>query len=145
MPEIPASKELVELVFAALDHAIASVESGGPLIPFVMAHSGSEKKLTRFMAATLDDAVAQARHFTRIQPPTVTRVALAVDGFINNAEGIKQDAILVEAHERGAAKAVFFCQRYVPASSGTKAATIGNAAYLGEKDPLMRTGGHAAL
>lgn len=34
MSETGASDGLIELVFAALDHGIGSVSSGGPLIPF---------------------------------------------------------------------------------------------------------------
>ena len=42
------SQELIDVAFAALDHGIDSVREGGPLIPFVMSETGSERTLTRY-------------------------------------------------------------------------------------------------
>ena len=53
------SQELIDLAFAALDHGIDSVREGGPLIPFVMSETGSERTLTRFAAEMLEEGLEE--------------------------------------------------------------------------------------
>ena len=53
------SQELIDVAFAALDHGIDSVREGGPLIPFVMSETGSERTLTRFAADMLEEGLEQ--------------------------------------------------------------------------------------
>ena len=135
MSEIPASDELLDLVFAALDHGIGSVEDGGPLIPFVLAETAGGRELTRFAAETLEEGVAQARQHAGAS--AADRVAVAYDGYLT-VEGERSDAIFVEAQERTAPSSVVFAQRYRPGGRLRKFATVGNAAFAGEGDGLFR-------
>jgi hypothetical protein len=133
--EIPASDELLDLVFAALDHGIDSVSEGGPLIPFALAETPEGRTLTRFATGHLEEGVAQAREHTR-EIPEATLIAIAYDGYLT-IEGERSDAIFVEGQERGASSSVVFAQRYRPGGRLRKFSTIGNAAFAGEGDGLF--------
>ena len=54
-----ASDELMDLVFAALDHGIDSVRGGAPLTPFVIKEDAAGRSLARFVAATLEEGQAR--------------------------------------------------------------------------------------
>jgi hypothetical protein len=126
--EIPASEELIELIFAALDHGIESVRDGGPLIPFLITESEDGRELMRFAAETLEEGQAQARRHAKSSG--AERVALAFDGYLT-VDDERSDAVFVEAHEQGAASSVVFAQRYRPASRLRKFSTVGNPAFTG--------------
>ena len=126
-------KNLMELVFLALEPRIDSVRSGGPLIPFLITE-GDEKKLQRFAAERLEEGVAEAQAAASSLDAATQAYAIAHDGYIT-VEGTKYDAILVEAAERGSPTGFVFAQRYRPKKGlfrGLK--TIGNAASLGEAE-----------
>ena len=135
MSEIPASDELMDLVFAALDHGIDSVSEGGPLIPFALAVGSEGRALTRYAAEALEDGVAQARDHAR-ENPELNLVAIAYDGYLT-IEGERSDAIFVEGQERSAAASVVFAQRYRPGGRLRKFTTIGNPAFVGEGEGLF--------
>ena len=135
MSEVPPSDQLLDLVFAALDHGIESVQEGGPLIPFALTEGSDGRNLTRFVAETLEEGQQQARSHLRGQGATA-RAAIAYDGYLT-VDGERSDAVLVEGHERGQAASVTFAQRYRPGGRLRKFTTIGNAAFLGEGDPLL--------
>jgi hypothetical protein len=81
MSETGASDELIELVFAALDHGIGSVSSsGGPLIPFILTEDEEGRRLARFVAETLEESLAQARR--QAASSDAVRVAIAYDGYL---------------------------------------------------------------
>jgi hypothetical protein len=134
MSEIPASEELIDLVFAALDHGVESVKDGGPLIPFVVTDSAEGRDLTRFAAETLEEGQEQARRHA--SSSGADRVAVAYDGYLT-VEGARSDAVFVEAQERGTASSVLFAQRYRPGGRLRGFATVGNAAFAGEGDGLF--------
>lgn len=134
MSEIPASEELIEVAFAALDHAIDSVKDGGPLIPFVIAESEEGRDLTRFASETLEEGHAQARRHAGSS--AANRVAVAYDGYLT-VEGERSDAVFVEAQERGAELSVIFAQRYRPGGRLRRFSTIGNAAFAGDGEGLF--------
>jgi hypothetical protein len=133
--EIPASDELADLVFAALDHGIESVREGGPLVPFTLVDGPDGRSLARFVAETLEQSVEEARRKLRGEG-TAERGAIAYDGYVT-VEGERWDAIFVEGQERGQAASVIFAQRYRPGGRLRKLTTIGNAAFLGEGDALF--------
>lgn len=134
MSEIPATEELVDVVFAALDHGIDSVRDGGPLIPFVLAEDPEGRSLTRFAAETLEEGQAQAREHAGSSD--AARIAIAFDGYLT-VEGERSDAILVEAQERGTDSSVIFAQRYRPGGRLRKFSTVGNAAFTGRGEGLL--------
>lgn len=61
------SIEMNDLVLAALDHGIASVEEEGPFISFVMTvNLQGEKTLTRFAQELLEEGLEAARSISRV-------------------------------------------------------------------------------
>lgn len=128
MSEIPASEELLEVIFAALDHAVESVKDGDALIPFALAERAEGRTLTRFAAETLEEGQEQAR--AHAASGDADRVAIAYDGYLT-VEGERSDAVFVEAQERGAQGSVIFAQRYHPGGRFRKFSTVGNAAFAG--------------
>ena len=136
MSEIPASEQLAELVFLALDHGIESVRDGGPLTPFAVTEaSDGERALTRFVAETLEGGYSTARE--HVAKSDAERAVVARDGYLT-VEGVRTDAIFVEGQERGERQAcIVFAQRYRPGGRLRKFQTIGNAAFVGDGDPLF--------
>ena len=102
--------ELHELAFVAMEHALSSIEHGGPLIPFAITEGDEGRKLLRFVADRLEEMQAHGRMQLAENPPS-QRAVFAWDGYQTTAEG-RFDAIFVEAYENGAAGGILISQRY---------------------------------
>lgn len=106
------SVEMNDLMFAALDHAVASIEEAGPLVPFAMTiNKGGDKKLTRFALELLEQGLEAAQAHIHGEKDNIKAYAIAWDGFIT-IEGNKWDCVLVEAGELGTEQGVLLAQRY---------------------------------
>jgi hypothetical protein len=130
-PSFDMSEQLLDLVFAALDHGIESARSGSPFTPFVMTVIGEKKTLYRFVADDFETAVNKAREYIGTLPQDVIVYAMALDGFVT-LENIKQDAVIVEAEERDKGFGVLFAQRYRPLQDTQSFEVIGNPVCLGQ-------------
>lgn len=129
--------ELTDLTSFALDHAVNSVSSGGPLIPFVVVENVQGRRLARFAAATLEEGVAQARnHLATADHGDARRLAVAYDGYLS-IDGGRWDAVYIEAQDTGTAQAFVFPQRYKPKARLRKFRSVGDAVSLGAVDPLV--------
>ena len=135
MSEIPASDELIEFVFAALDHGTGMVKEGGSLIPFVISETPKGQELTRFVSETLKEGREQAKQHA--SSSEADRVAVVYDGYLT-AEGERSDAVFVEAQERGTESSVIFAQHYRAGSRLRKFSTIGNAVFSGRAEGLFQ-------
>ena len=127
------SSALTELVFLTLDHAIESVSGGGSLVPLLFIERSDGRELRRFASDTLEESqVAMRRAVAELD--NATAYATAYDGYMN-FEGIKWDAVLSEAAERGAPSGVFFAQRYQPKKGlFGKFKAVGNAALIPDRE-----------
>ena len=134
---LDASERLSDLAFLALDHGISSIEKSGPLVPFVVTEGSGERQIHRFVAEPYEESVAKARAYCATLAPSIAAYALAYDGYITLG-GVKYDAIIVHAAERGGGDAYLVAQRYKPTTAGNPLAPIGNAAYLGREATLFR-------
>jgi hypothetical protein len=124
---------LATLAFMAPDHGIDSIREGGPLTPFVMHEDrDGQRHLNRFVAETLEEGVGRAREFARDDVPA-ERIAVAWDGYLT-VDGVRSDAIFVEAQETGETSSVILAQRYRPKARLRKFETIGNPALCGHGD-----------
>jgi len=127
--------KLNDLMFLALDHAVDSVrESSDLLTPFVMAEKdGDQRILTRFMDERLERGVEQAKKFIEEKKDNFDRYAIAWDGFVT-IEGIKWDAMLVEAGDKMSETGILLCQRYQKKKGLFKNGIepVGNAALVGK-------------
>lgn len=106
------SVDMNDLMFAALDHAVASIEEAGPLIPFAMTISkAGDKKLTRFALELLEQGLEAAQAHVHSEKENFKAYAIAWDGFIT-IEGKKWDCVLVEAGELSTEQGTLLAQRY---------------------------------
>ena len=106
------SIEINDLMFAALDHAVASIEEAGPLVPFAMTVSNSgDRKLTRFAFEMLEQGLEAAQAHVESEKANIKAYAIAWDGFVT-IEGKKWDSIFVEAGELATEQGVLLAQRY---------------------------------
>jgi hypothetical protein len=123
-------KQTAELAFFALDHAIASIQPHGPLIPFVLVEQEGKRTLHRCVADTLEAGLAQAKQLAKSQLDACDRLVIAFDGFVTS-EGVRTDAIYVQVFERAAEQGVQLLQRYKPTGLLKKNKRIGNPMMAG--------------
>ncbi len=121
--------DLADLAMFTLEHALDSIEQGGPLIPLVFADTGEGRQGHRFMAGTLEDGLAQARAFVG-EGAAWRRAALAFDGYLTNAEG-RRDAIHVHGWDRDSGAAVKVAHAYVPGQETQPLQRLGDPLFLG--------------
>lgn len=136
--ELGATEQVMNLMFAALDHALDSIREGGDLVPFRMSLSrDGERHLDRFAGAGIDSSRAAMLSSTQSLAADRVAYAIAAEGFIT-IEGYRYSAILVESADREMPSAIHFMQRYRPWRANLPMAEIGNPAYLGQTANLFQ-------
>lgn len=124
----PAVRRLAEL---ALGQALeAVVRRGSPMAPFVVLDGPDGPVLGRFEGEA-GAAVARAREHAR--GSDAARVAVAWDGYLT-VQGVRQDAVLVEASDRGL-PSVVVAHRYRETVEGTVA--VGRPVVVGSREALL--------
>lgn len=125
------SPELRSLTEITLAHALeAVVAAGSPMLPFAVTEGPEGRLLCRFEGDPTA-AVDRAREHARAaQGP---RAAVAWDGWLTVA-GIRQDAVVVQASERGRA-GVVVAHRYRETLEGT--VVVGKPVLVGPGDPVL--------
>jgi hypothetical protein len=122
----------LELILFALDHGIESVQGGGPLIPFLLTTGSGRPTLQRFVAESLERSREMVAAAAGNLPADVSLYAFAIDGYLHSDADERQDAIIVEAGQRGQATAFFFAQRYRPKDVTQDLEKLGGPAWVGE-------------
>ena len=125
------SPELRTLTEITLAHALeAVVDAGSPMRPFAVTEDGGGRTLVRFdgePGAATDRAREHAR--TSAGP----RAAVAWDGWLT-VGGIRQDAVVVQASERGRT-GVVVAHRYRETLEGT--VVVGKPVLVGPGDAVL--------
>jgi hypothetical protein len=126
------SEELINFALFALDHAAGSVvDSGGPLVPFVLTEVRGQRKIDRFAMGRYEEAVQVARiHLHAQAAGGLDAAVVAWDGYVT-VEGRRTDAVFVEASAVGEAESVVMAQRYEKRGLRRKVSTVGDAALVG--------------
>lgn len=133
-----ANETLMELMFTGLDHGIDSVkDSGGPLVPFLLTEKDGEKKLARFVTDRLEEGPVLARKQLVEQADLADFAVVAYDGYVT-IEGTKFDAVMVEGYDKNDAIGYVLAQRYQPKKILSKFKTIGNAAFMGTEENILK-------
>jgi hypothetical protein len=127
-------EEIFDLVYAALDDGVASL-SDGTLLPFAMIEGPSGRRLARFVAEPYEEGVRRAG-LAVAEQRDAHRVLIAYDGYVT-LDGVRSDALVIEAHDRRRTHGVTFALRYRPASSEGGFEVIGDPAFTGPGDPLL--------
>jgi hypothetical protein len=124
---------LNDLMFKALDHALWCVHDGELLVPFVM----TEGTLTRFVAERVEEGKTQAEKFLAEQTNEPV-IVLAYDGYLTR-DGVKNDAIFIQAFDKTEEKGVLLAQRYQHKTRAQSFLQIGNPAIVAYLDnPLFQ-------
>ena len=94
--------ELMDLMFAALDHAVKLFDrrcrwADDPIRPM---RRGDKAELHRFVAATVEKKIEHAREFIKHVGPEITQVALAYDGYVT-VDDVRTDAVLIDVQAAG--------------------------------------------
>jgi hypothetical protein len=133
---VPDDSDLLDLVFVALDHGISSLSVAGeePFTPFLLTHDESGRRLMRFVADTYEGSIAAARSHAATLPQSAQMAALAFDGFVT-MEGVRSDAVVVQAQRRGSRNSSIYFQRY--RREGSRIVEVGNAVGPTENDKLL--------
>jgi hypothetical protein len=126
------SPELLELVLFALDHGIESVRGGGPLIPFLLTTGTGRPMLQRFVAESDARSREMAEDAASKLPADVNLYALAVDGVLRGETGERQEAVIVEAGQRGGGAAFLFAESYQPKDVTQDFQVLGKPVHVGE-------------
>lgn len=127
--------ELMDVMFAALDHAVGSIaHAGGPMTPFVLCAEGDRAELHRFVAATVEEGLERAREFVQSLGPEISQVALAYDGYVT-IDDVRSDAVMIEVQAAGTPTSDVFAQRYEIA--GGSLSEIGNAKHVAIEQPSL--------
>ena len=133
IPEPLPSPQVGALAAFGLQHAIASIRRGGPLVPLVIAETSAGRSMERHLAERLEDSVELARDSARAS--SADRIAVLYDGYLTLDHG-RTDAIFAEIHERGSAIAHVFARRYTPRGVLRRNSARGDVVYLGPAAPL---------
>ena len=129
-----SSEQLQDLALQALDHALGSLEGGEPLIAFALVANDNGIRLTRFIAESLEEGVEQGRtRLAGMSPAEAQIAAFAYDGYLR-LDGVRSDAIFVEAQARGMTVSASIAQRYKPSEGPPD--LIGDPADAGDVAPL---------
>lgn len=125
------SPELRALTEIALAHALeAVVEAGSPMLPFAVTEGPEGRLLCRFEGEPRA-AAERARAHARVSEGP--RAAVAWDGWLTVA-GIRQDAVVVQASERGRT-GVVVAHRYRETLEGT--VVVGRPVLVGPGDAVL--------
>lgn len=131
---------LVDLIYSALEHGVASVaESGGPLIPFLLVQNGEDIRIHRFDADELVEGIAAAENFARELEAAPEYFVIAFDGYLT-VDDRKDDAIYVKGFAGDERDGYVFAQRYIPASDDNDFQPYENVAYV-DNEPNPRLAG----
>lgn len=134
-----SSEQLQALAWQALDHAISSLDGGGPLVPFALVAGDKGVQVARFAADSLEEGVEGGRAvLASLSPEDGHMAALAYDGYLTR-DGVRSDAVFVEAQQRGMVASASIAQRYRP--SGGAPELLGNPADAGDVAPLLSDSG----
>lgn len=131
-PSLRPSPDLLELILFALDHGIESVRGGAALVPFLLTTGSGRPTLARFVADSLDRSREMVAEAANQLPADVNLYAFAVDGYLRGESDQPQDAIIVEAGQRGDSAALIFSQTYQPKNVTQDFQVLGKPVHVGE-------------
>jgi hypothetical protein len=131
---IPSSvnEQLLALVSFTVEHALASIEQGAPLIPFLISEKDGERLLGRFFTGRLEDSVEELVRNAQATISSVDRLALAFDGYVTS-DGLKAEAIVVRATESSEGLSHNFGQRYTRSARDLRTVRLGELMFLGSE------------
>ncbi|MFT5834168.1 MAG: hypothetical protein ACI97N_001802 [Cognaticolwellia sp.] len=134
-----AKEGLVELMFKGLDHGIGSIqESEGLLIAFSIFGQNEELEIVRFETEKVEDGQIHAQQYLREMEEKPNFAIIAFEGIVTMEENKEFDAIVVEGFEKNDTTGYVLAQRFKRKTAESKFEPIGNAAYLGNCENVLK-------
>jgi hypothetical protein len=125
-----ASAELKDLVFAAVDHAMAMLQKHKTTLqPYALINNDSKTVIQLFHPEDLSQGVEMFEKTIAQIAEKPDRLVFCSDGFISNGE-TRFDAVLVRAYEKTDKHFYLLAQRYKHAIEGNEFEVIGNPVFL---------------
>lgn len=132
-------QEYFDFAYIGLDHGINSIaDSGGPLIPFVLTQTGSERKLQRFVTEKYEDGPLEAERYLKDLTIKPDKALVAFDGFIT-IDGQRSDAIIVKCYDKFEDEGLILAQRYTSKKDNNGIEPTGNATLMGKDLNLLKS------
>lgn len=133
-----AKEALVELMFKGLDHGVSSIEDEeGLLVAFTIFEENKELKIVRFVTEKAQDGEIEAKaHLTKMEQKPELAI-IAYDGIVT-IENQEFDSIIIEAFDENDSTGYVLAQRFIRKTADTKFEPIGNAAFLGNCDNILK-------
>lgn len=131
------SKRLMDHVFLAVEEGLLPLKAGRPLTPFILAITKEGVIMRRFTDEKMSDALDRAyQELAELNEDTLA-YALVFDAVVTVDEK-DSDAVMVEVGERNVPQGYRFVQRYQPKQGTNPMYTIGQVAYMGEAELLLK-------
>ena len=100
----------MDIAFLGLDHGVNSVDGGEDLVPFAMTDNGGGLVLSRFVADTFEQGLANAREHVRAAT-SLMRAVIVYEGFMT-MDGKRQPTVVAEAYRKGDEFGIVLVQRF---------------------------------
>lgn len=128
------NQHLEAVTFEALDYALYSRHDiKDVFVPFMMLHSGGDKKLVRLVGGS--DPFAGLEAMLRQETGKYDFIAMCCEGRLPHGD-TKHDAIFVKAFDTSLPEGFLFGQRFRGIESGSPFRKLGNPALLSKTEPL---------
>jgi hypothetical protein len=133
-----AKEALVELMFKGLDHGVSSIEDEeGLLIAFSIYEENKELKIVRFVTEKVEDGQIEAQKYLIKMEQKPEFAIIAFEGILT-IEDQEFDCIMVEAFDKNDSTGYILAQRFIRKTADTKFEPIGNAAFLGNCENVLK-------
>ena len=90
---------LAELTGRFAAHSIWCTSDPNPFVPIVAHEKAGKRGLIRLQAATLEEALAEGKHWLATNPLGVERAVLVYDGYLTLPDRPRTDALVLDAVE----------------------------------------------
>lgn len=137
MSKLNASQRLMDLVFNAVQEGLLPLKEKKDPVPFALLHTKNGLVMQRYVADSTVQSLEKARAALGSADEDTLAYALVYDAYVT-IDGADQDALMIEAGERGQSKGVRFVQRYNPPTESAPLIPIGEVAFLGRADQLLK-------
>jgi hypothetical protein len=133
-PKMPVPDADRRVVSLAMDHALSSIDRGGPLVPFtILLPAKGKGALQRFVVGgptteTFDIGASAAKARAAGRAYRGARAVAAFDGYVTE-NGERLDAIYVTLFQDGTEYS--FDQRYIPGSGTARLRRVGDLEAIG--------------
>jgi hypothetical protein len=132
-----ADNRLIELMFYGIEQGIRVKQEGnGLLVPFVITERKGNRQQKKFNARRTDIGLNDGMDFLKTEQD-VNFGIIVFDGFLT-LDGKRNEAVLVRGFDAAEDLGYLIAQRYVPKRLLSSFKLVGNVAFLGNEEQVLR-------